>query len=121
MCEVNLTVPMQTARVNRTKITRAECISLLNDEGYQIEESSVIPDAIRALKGNLASSKAFKDGLLTIQDESSMLAAYALGAKENENVLDACAAPGGKTTHIAECMGIQGKLFLLIFMNTKLN
>lgn len=113
MCEVNLTVPMQTARVNRTKTTRADCISLLIDEGYQIEESSVIPDSIRALKGNLASSKAFKDGLLSIQDESSMLAAYALGAKEDEIVLDACAAPGGKSTHIAERMGNSGEVVSL--------
>jgi 16S rRNA (cytosine967-C5)-methyltransferase len=113
MCEVNLTVPMQTARVNRTKATRTDCINLLTEEGYQIEESPVIPDAIRALKGNLASSKAFKDGLITIQDESSMLAAYALGAKENELILDACAAPGGKSTHIAETMGNTGEVVSL--------
>lgn len=39
---------------------------------------------------------------MTVQDESSMLVAHALGAVENDMVLDACAAPGGKTTHIAE-------------------
>ena len=44
----------------------------------------------------------YKLGLLSIQDESSMLVAHALGASENDVVLDCCAAPGGKTTHIAE-------------------
>jgi 16S rRNA (cytosine967-C5)-methyltransferase len=110
MCEINLTAPMQTARVNTTKITRDECVQLLEEEGFQIEKSPIIPEAIRALKGNLASSMAFKYGLLTIQDESSMLATYALGAKENEYVLDACAAPGGKSTHIAEKMQNTGEV-----------
>ncbi|MCM3767973.1 16S rRNA (cytosine(967)-C(5))-methyltransferase RsmB [Neobacillus niacini] len=110
MCEINLTAPMQTARVNLTKISRVECVQLLEEEGYQIEKSPIIPEAIRALKGNLASSMAYKYGMLTIQDESSMLATYALGAEENEFVLDACAAPGGKSTHIAEKMQNTGEV-----------
>ena len=55
MCEINLTAPMQTARVNLTKISRDECIALLEEEGFQIEKSPVIPEAI-SVKGNLASS-----------------------------------------------------------------
>ncbi|WP_316569043.1 16S rRNA (cytosine(967)-C(5))-methyltransferase RsmB [Neobacillus sp. YIM B06451] len=113
MCEINLTAPLQTGRVNLSKISRADCVALLEEEGYMVEESPVIPEAVRSLKGNLASSKAFKEGLLTIQDESSMLAAYALGAERNENVLDACAAPGGKSTHIAEKMAGTGKVVSL--------
>ncbi len=110
MCEVNLTAPLQTARVNLTKISRDECISILEEDGFQIEKSPVIPEAIRSLKGNLASTISFKYGMFTIQDESSMLAAYALGASPNEYVLDACAAPGGKSTHIAEKMDNTGEV-----------
>ncbi|MCM3569113.1 16S rRNA (cytosine(967)-C(5))-methyltransferase RsmB [Neobacillus mesonae] len=110
MCEINLTAPLQTGRVNVTKISRDECVRLLEEEGFQIEASPIIPEAIRSLKGNLASSKAFDRGLLTIQDESSMLVAYALGVKENETVLDACAAPGGKSTHIAEKLNRTGEV-----------
>jgi 16S rRNA (cytosine967-C5)-methyltransferase len=113
MGEINLTAPLQTARVNTTKITREECAKRLLEEGFQLELSLIIPEAIRALKGNLASSAAFKEGLLTIQDESSMLVAYALGAEKNEMVLDACAAPGGKSTHIAEKMNNSGQLISL--------
>ena len=108
MCELNLTVPLQTARVNLTKTAVRECIEDLEEEGYQIEKSLVIPEAIRSLKGNLAYSRAFQKGLITIQDESSMLVSYALGIQENEKILDACAAPGGKTTHIAEKMNLTG-------------
>ncbi|MBT2720703.1 16S rRNA (cytosine(967)-C(5))-methyltransferase RsmB [Bacillus sp. ISL-46] len=110
MCEVNLTAPLQTARINLTKISRDECVAILEEDGFQIEKSPIIPEAIRSLKGNLASTIAFKYGMFTIQDESSMLAAYALGAKQNEFILDACAAPGGKSTHIAEKMDNTGEV-----------
>lgn len=113
MCELNLTAPIQTARVNMTKTTREKCIARLEEEGFKVEESHIIPEAIHALKGNLAHSMAYKDGWLTIQDESSMLVAYALNAHENETILDACAAPGGKSTHIAEKMMNTGNVFSL--------
>jgi 16S rRNA (cytosine967-C5)-methyltransferase len=113
MCEVNLTAPLQTARVNLTKTTVLEVIEDLDEEDFLVEKSPIIPEAIRALKGNLAFSRAFKKGMITIQDESSMLAAYALAPNENELILDACAAPGGKTTHIAETMKLTGGVISL--------
>ncbi|WNF24433.1 16S rRNA (cytosine(967)-C(5))-methyltransferase RsmB [Mesobacillus jeotgali] len=113
MCEVNLTAPLQTGRVNLTRISRDECLDLLEEEGFEVEPSPILPEAIKCLRGNLASSKAFKYGLLTIQDESSMLVAHALGIKEEEVILDACAAPGGKTTHIAEKLANSGKVISL--------
>lgn len=113
MCELNLTAPLQTARVNLTKTTIEECITLLVKEGYEVEQSPVIPEAVKCYRGNLAKSNAFKEGFLTIQDESSMLAAYALGVHENERILDACAAPGGKSTHIAEKLSNTGEVISL--------
>lgn len=102
MCEINLTAPVQTARVNTTRTTVSECLRKLEQEGFQVAASDIIPEGIQGLKGNLANSDCFKEGLLTIQDESSMIVAYALNVEGKETVLDACAAPGGKSTHIAE-------------------
>ncbi|RSD28068.1 16S rRNA (cytosine(967)-C(5))-methyltransferase RsmB [Mesobacillus subterraneus] len=113
MCEVNLMAPLQTGRVNLTRISREDCLGLLEEEGFDVEASPILPEAIKCLRGNLASSKAFKYGLLTIQDESSMLVAHALGIKEEEVILDACAAPGGKSSHIAEKLGNSGKVISL--------
>lgn len=113
MCEVNLTAPLQTARVNLLKVTRKEAVKQLVEEGFQVEESPIVPEGIKCYKGNLANSMAFKDGLITIQDESSMLVAHALGVSPEEKVLDACSAPGGKSTHMAERMGNTGQVFSL--------
>jgi 16S rRNA (cytosine967-C5)-methyltransferase len=113
MCEMNLTAPLQTARVNLTKVSVENCISRLEEEGFSVEQSQIVPEAIKCLRGNLASSDTFKEGLLTIQDESSMLAAYALGVQEDQNILDACAAPGGKSTHIAEKLNQSGQVVSL--------
>lgn len=102
MCEMNLTAPLQTARVNVKKISRNELIPILREEGFDVEASEIVPEAIVCYQGNLAHSESYKLGFLSIQDESSMLVAHALGASKNDVVLDTCAAPGGKTTHIAE-------------------
>ncbi|WP_110929371.1 16S rRNA (cytosine(967)-C(5))-methyltransferase RsmB [Bacillus massiliglaciei] len=102
MCELNLSAPLQTARVNVKKISRSELLPILREEGFYVEKSEVLPEAIVCLRGNLAHSESYKLGYLSIQDESSMLVAHALGAEGNDAVLDCCAAPGGKTAHIAE-------------------
>ncbi|KMY53570.1 16S rRNA methyltransferase [Bacillus sp. FJAT-27231] len=113
MCAINLTAPMQTIRVNKTKANQEEVLQLLEAEGFEAEPSDVLPEAIRILKGNAARSSVFETGMATIQDESSMIVAYALGIEPNEAILDACAAPGGKTTHIAEKLNNTGSVSAL--------
>ncbi|WP_409294426.1 16S rRNA (cytosine(967)-C(5))-methyltransferase RsmB [Peribacillus sp. SCS-26] len=113
MCMENLLAPVQTARVNIRKAARNEALSLLREEGFEVEASQVTPDGIKALRGNLTHSEAFNAGFFTIQDESSMLVGYALGAEGDEQVLDACAAPGGKSTHIAERLSDKGRVVAL--------
>lgn len=60
------------------------------------------------LEGDPAEHPGFAEGYFTIQDETSMKAAPLLDPKPGERVLDLCAAPGGKTTHLAELMGDRG-------------
>ncbi|RST75444.1 16S rRNA (cytosine(967)-C(5))-methyltransferase RsmB [Siminovitchia acidinfaciens] len=113
LCEENLLAPVQTARVNMTVTSRDDVIKALKEEGLSAVPSNLLPVAIRAVEGNLARSKAYDNGLFTIQDESSMLVAYALEIEPGLQVLDACAAPGGKTTHIAEMLDNKGKVVAL--------
>lgn len=102
MCRENILPATQTARVNMTRSTPEEAAARLREDGFEVQMSQVLPEALRAVRGNLARSSAYREGLITIQDESSMAVAYALDLEKGHRVLDACAAPGGKTTHIAE-------------------
>lgn len=110
MCEKNILPPFQTARVNTMKATREEVIKMLEKEGFEVEEGNLSPFAIEIQKGNVAHSQAFKEGYISIQDESSMLVAQALGVEQGDDILDTCAAPGGKSTHIAELLNGTGSV-----------
>ncbi|MFK4567653.1 16S rRNA (cytosine(967)-C(5))-methyltransferase RsmB [Enterococcus sp. UD-01] len=90
-----------SGRVNINEISISAALDELKREGIEALASEVSPYGIVAEKGFLAGSYLFETGQLTIQDESSMLVAPAMQIEPNHVVLDACAAPGGKTTHIA--------------------
>lgn len=107
---VNNQPPITTARINKTKSNLGEVIGLLKKEGITAVAGSLSDSSIQVESGNLASTEVFKQGLVTIQDESSMLPAVALQVEPGMRVLDMCAAPGGKTTHIAERMKDEGEI-----------
>ncbi len=93
--------PKLSLRVNLKKISREEALETLTKEGYQVEPSDISPFGIIALNGVPVDSELFIQGHLAVQDESSMLVAPIVDAKPEHQVLDACAAPGGKTMHMA--------------------
>lgn len=89
-------------RVNTKLISRDELLAKLQPEFPQLRDSEVSPFGLVSPGGHFAGTPAFKAGYYTMQDESSMLVAPSLQIAPNHHVLDACAAPGGKTTHIAQ-------------------
>lgn len=118
---LSLLEPSQvSARVDLRFITRQEAIEQLEEEGITARESELSPYGIVADKGFLAGSALYQIGLLTIQDESSMLVAQAMEIQPDDQILDACAAPGGKTTHMATMLGDHGKITALDIHQHKL-
>lgn len=88
-------------------------------ETFQAELSQLSPVGLTKPSGHFASSLAFKNGAITIQDETSQLVAPTLGIEGSEMILDACAAPGGKTVHIASDL-TSGKVMALDLYDHKL-
>jgi 16S rRNA (cytosine967-C5)-methyltransferase len=108
MCQSSLEPPNVTVRVNQVKLSVEEALLLLEQEGLQVKHGDLSPDAIIVEKGNVFQTNTYKKGYVTAQDESSMLVGRAVGAKPGMTVADTCAAPGGKSTHIAEQMDDTG-------------
>lgn len=113
MLEENNVPPVQTVRVNTTKATVADVVASLTAEGIKVEQSTLLAECLHITGGQAARTKAFADGLMTIQDESSMLPATVMNPQPDWRVLDMCAAPGGKTTHLAEKMNDEGSILAL--------
>lgn len=103
--------PELTLRANTLRVTPEELVEALKTEGVEAVAGKYVQDAV-VLKSTTAVTrlKAFQDGLFQVQDESSMLPATVLAPEAGEIVLDACSAPGGKTTHIAQLMHNKGTI-----------
>ena len=96
------TAPPLTLRVNRRRTTPADYLRLLGAE--KIEAHQIGPDAVRLARPlPVTQIPGFADGLVSVQDAAAQRAAPLLEVHDGMRVLDACAAPGGKTGHLLEC------------------
>jgi 16S rRNA (cytosine967-C5)-methyltransferase len=95
-------------RVNELRTGAAELLGTL---GVQARVEEELPEAL-LLDGplDLHASQAWQDGLVYAQSRAAMLVARALDPQPGERVLDLCAAPGGKSTHLAALMRGEGEV-----------
>ena len=100
-----------TIRVNYLRCDDARLRALLADSELEFVPG-IAPGTYRVKHaGDLTHMRAFQNGLFTIQGESSVIAARMVGAKPGQTVLDACAAPGGKTAILSEMMNDTGRVY----------
>lgn len=121
-CQSLLTAPHLSVRIQDRGTTVEEMIHQLASEGIVARASELSPRSLIIQEGNIFQSSAFKEGLVTIQDEASSLVAQVGLLQASDIVLDTCAAPGGKTTHIASYLDEQqgGKVIALDLHEHKL-
>lgn len=95
--------PSVTFRVNTLRISREEALEKLVDLGYEAVPTRISPYGIEVHGGrSILDNPMHREGLLTVQDESSMMVGPLLAEQESKEYLDLCSAPGGKATQLAE-------------------
>jgi len=100
--------PPVTLRVNMTKTDRAHLIKTLQNGGLSARPGN-LGISIRVVGGRKVSEfPGYREGLFAVQNEAAMIATMVLGPTRGDVVWDMCAAPGGKTMHIAELVSDAG-------------
>ncbi|MDI3327102.1 MAG: 16S rRNA (cytosine(967)-C(5))-methyltransferase RsmB [Alicyclobacillaceae bacterium] len=111
LCRSNNERPPFALRANRLRTSARELAAALGRRGIAADPSPVFPDAVRMADGaDVSRLDLFQAGYFTVQDESAMLAVACLNPSPGWRVLDLCAGPGGKTTHLAEWMEDRGEV-----------
>ncbi|RJP14309.1 MAG: 16S rRNA (cytosine(967)-C(5))-methyltransferase RsmB [Candidatus Abyssobacteria bacterium SURF_5] len=107
----NNKMPPLSARVNALRTDRRKLLEQLEREGVQASPVPLLEEAVEFAAGATPwKLPAHEKGLFYLQDVSSMFASYCLDVRPGHTVLDACAGPGGKATHLAALMRNQGKI-----------
>jgi NOL1/NOP2/sun family putative RNA methylase len=107
--------PRQSIRVNTLKNSDKELIVRLEKKGIKLSKISWLEHGYDVIKSpfNLVSSSEYLQGFFFIQEKASQLPVKILNPQPGELVLDCCAAPGAKTTQIAQYMQNKGRILAL--------
>jgi len=117
----NNEIPGLTLRVNKLKITPPEFLAILDGSQVPYQGSALIDYFVKVRSlGPIARMQIFQDGYFSIQDESAAFPVLLLDPRPGETILDLCAAPGGKTTYIAELTGNRGTVVAVDRYDSKL-
>jgi 16S rRNA (cytosine967-C5)-methyltransferase len=111
-CETASTIPPVTLRVNLLKTTRDALLQKLQIAGLKVRVTDVSPAGVFLEDGGtIPSLPGFQEGAFYVEDEAAQLIPPLVDPQPGDIVLDACAAPGGKTTHLAILMHNRGTIY----------
>lgn len=102
--------PHTSIRINKLKISKEKLKEEFDKQNIEYEDGVLEDFLILKKIKNIENLDLFKKGYFTIQDEAAGFTTIVLNPKKGDYILDACSAPGGKTTYMAEWMGNEGKI-----------
>ncbi len=112
LLSANTKPPPVYVRLNTLKGSEEALVRRLEAEGVRLEEAGLeAVYRVSETRKPLVRTRAFRSGLFYIQDKASCLAVLVANPAPGDVVLDVCAAPGAKTTHIAQLMGNRGEIY----------
>lgn len=113
LCQWLNQTPTIDLRINPRQTSIEDVEAAMTTAGVEVQRVPHLPQALRIIggAGAIGQLPGFDQGWWTVQDSSAQLVSHLLNPQIGDVVIDACAAPGGKTTHIAELMQDQGKIF----------
>jgi 16S rRNA (cytosine967-C5)-methyltransferase len=122
ICTFNNRIPPLTLRTNSLTVRRKELIERLRKKGLKAIPTEYSQDGILLDDPPPVSELPFiNEGLFIIQDEASQLVTSMLDPKPGERILDGCASPGGKTSHMAQSMRNEGEIYAIDLNREKCN
>jgi len=123
LLEANTRSPPTYIRLNTLKAEEKEILEKLAEEDIKIEKVEQLRHAYKVLgtKHPLTRTASFREGLFYIQDKASCFAAEAANPKLEITVLDVCAAPGAKTTYLAQLMQNRGAIYSVDYSRRRMN
>ena len=111
LMERNNEPPESAVRANTLRVTARELVAALAADGVRARGDELVGEAvILEAPYDVHGSRLFARGMLMPQSRASMLVARVLDPQPGESVLELCAAPGGKTTHLAALMRDEGRI-----------
>ncbi len=114
LCRTTVTIPPLTLRTNTLRLTRDALIAEFRKAGVEAHPTAVTPIGLTLKKqGAITDLPLFEAGAFYVEDEAAQLVPPLLEAQPGERILDACAAPGGKATHLAAIMQNRGEIAAL--------
>lgn len=110
LCRANNESAAVTLRVNLAKGSREELCALLEEAGLEAELGRLAPTALKVKGGGAVEGlPGYGEGRFQVQDEASQLVAWVVDPEPGARIVELCAGPGGKVTHLAECMAAREK------------
>ncbi len=114
ICEAANRHPPMTLRINQRSTDVKHYISELHSAGLEAHPHVVVDGAITLRQAvKIDRLPGFSQGLISVQDAAAQLAAPLLDCRPGMRILDACAAPGGKTAHVLDSLGGQAEVIAL--------